>query len=56
MVAYLRADRRRMWGSLAVAVYLGLVIADFGWMWPLFSGGKLTYEQWHLHMWFPSWV
>jgi dolichyl-phosphate-mannose--protein O-mannosyl transferase len=56
VMAFLRADRRRMWGSLAVAVYLGLVVADFGWMWPLFSGGKLTYEQWHLHMWFPSWV
>lgn len=56
VVAYLRADRRRMWGSLGVAVYLALVIADFGWMWPIFTGGKLTYQEWHLHMWFPSWV
>ncbi|MEP6599856.1 MAG: phospholipid carrier-dependent glycosyltransferase [Actinomycetota bacterium] len=50
------AERRRLWGSLAVAGYLGLVIVDFAWMWPLFTGGLLTYEQWHLHMWFPSWV
>jgi len=34
--AYLAADRRRRWGALAVATYLGLVIADFAWMWPLF--------------------
>ena len=54
--ASLRADRRRRWGIAGVSVYLGLVIADFVWMWPLFTGMKLTYDQWHLHMWFPSWV
>jgi dolichyl-phosphate-mannose-protein mannosyltransferase len=56
VAAYLAADRRRMWGSLAVAGYLGLVVADFAWMWPIYTGGLLTYDQWHLHMWFPSWV
>jgi dolichyl-phosphate-mannose-protein mannosyltransferase len=25
-------------------------------MWPLFTGGLLTYNQWHAHMWLPSWV
>jgi dolichyl-phosphate-mannose--protein O-mannosyl transferase len=56
LAAYLAAERRRAWGSLAVAVYLGLVVADFAWMWPLYTGGLLTYNQWHAHMWFPSWV
>ena len=56
IAAYLAADRRRMWGSLTVAVYLGLVVADFAWMWPLYTGGLLTYNEWHAHMWFPSWV
>jgi dolichyl-phosphate-mannose-protein mannosyltransferase len=56
VVAYLAAERRRAWGSLAVAGYLGLVVADFAWMWPLYTGGLLTYNQWHAHMWFPSWV
>ena len=56
VAAFLAADRRRMWGSLAVAGYLGLVVADFAWMWPVYTGGLLTYDQWHLHMWFPSWV
>jgi dolichyl-phosphate-mannose-protein mannosyltransferase len=51
-----RSRRRRVWGAGGVAVYLGLVIADFAWMWPLFSGGLLTYAQWHAHMWLPSWV
>ncbi len=51
-----RAMRRRAWGAAAVAGYLGLVIADFAWMWPLYTGGLLTYAQWHAHMWLPSWV
>jgi dolichyl-phosphate-mannose--protein O-mannosyl transferase len=51
-----RLLRRRHWGIAGVSVYLGLVIADFAWMWPIFTGGLLTYEQWHLHMWLPSWV
>jgi dolichyl-phosphate-mannose-protein mannosyltransferase len=25
-------------------------------MWPIFTGGLLTYDQWHAHMWLPSWV
>jgi dolichyl-phosphate-mannose--protein O-mannosyl transferase len=50
------AVRRRRWGVIGVSVYLGLVIADFAWMWPIFTGGLLTYGQWHAHMWLPSWV
>jgi dolichyl-phosphate-mannose-protein mannosyltransferase len=48
--------RRRHWGVVGVAVFVGLVIADFVWMWPIFTGGLLTYGQWHAHMWLPSWV
>ncbi|HVU92569.1 MAG TPA: phospholipid carrier-dependent glycosyltransferase, partial [Jatrophihabitans sp.] len=48
---YERARRRRQWGVAGVSVYLALVIADFAWMWPLFTGGQLTYTEWHLHMW-----
>lgn len=51
-----RAEVRRRWGIAAISVFLALVIADFIWMWPLFTGGLLTYEQWHAHMWLPSWV
>jgi dolichyl-phosphate-mannose--protein O-mannosyl transferase len=50
-----RAVRRR-WGIAGVCTYLGLVVADFAWMWPIFTGGLLTYNQWHAHMWLPSWV
>ena len=48
--------RRRAVGAGLAGGYLGLVIVDFVWMWPLYTGGLLTYSQWHAHMWFPSWV
>lgn len=48
--------RRRAIGAGFGAGYLGLIVVDFVWMWPLFTGGLLTYTQWQAHMWFPSWV
>jgi dolichyl-phosphate-mannose--protein O-mannosyl transferase len=39
-----------------VVLWLGAVVADFIWMWPMFTGGLLTHEQWHQRMWFPSWI
>jgi dolichyl-phosphate-mannose-protein mannosyltransferase len=51
-----RQRRRRTWGLAAVSVFLALVIADFAWMWPIFTGGLLTFDTWHAHMWLPSWV
>ena len=50
------AHRRRTWGVAAVSGYLALVVVDFAWMWPIFTGGLLTYDVWHAHMWLPSWV
>jgi dolichyl-phosphate-mannose-protein mannosyltransferase len=51
-----QAWRRRRWGTAGVTVYLALVLVDFAWMWPLFTGGLRTYTEWHWHMWLPSWV
>ena len=51
-----RALTRRRWGQVGVAVYLALVVADFAWMWPILTGGVLTYDTWNAHMWLPSWV
>ena len=39
-----------------VTLWFGAVVADFVWMWPIFTGGMLTNEQWHERMWFPSWI
>ncbi len=50
------AERRRTWGIAGVSVFLALIVVDFAWMWPIFTGGLLTYDDWHAHMWLPSWV
>jgi dolichyl-phosphate-mannose--protein O-mannosyl transferase len=51
-----RARRRRLWGIGGVTVFLALVVVDFVWMWPIFTGGLRSYDVWHAHMWLPSWV
>jgi dolichyl-phosphate-mannose--protein O-mannosyl transferase len=53
---YDRRLRRRYWGIAGISAFLALVLADFVWMWPLFTGGLMSYDQWHAHMWLPSWV
>jgi dolichyl-phosphate-mannose--protein O-mannosyl transferase len=46
----------RLLRTIAVTVWLGAVVADFIWMWPLSTGGLLTHAQWQSRMWFPSWI
>ncbi|MBV9823488.1 MAG: phospholipid carrier-dependent glycosyltransferase [Actinobacteria bacterium] len=46
----------RLLRSAAVALWLGAVVADFVWMWPLFTGGMLTNHEWQLRMWLPGWI
>jgi dolichyl-phosphate-mannose--protein O-mannosyl transferase len=42
---------------LAVAVaYVGAIVADFIWMWPVLTDVMLTYGQWQDRMWFNSWI
>jgi len=42
--------------TAAVTLWLGAVVADFIWMWPIFTGGMLTSAEWRMRMWFPSWI
>lgn len=46
----------RLLRTALVTLWLGAVVADFVWMWPLFTGGMLTNHQWQLRMWFPGWI
>jgi len=48
--------RRRRWGLVAAGVVvLAVVVAAWWWM-PIWNGEVLTYRQWHLRMWMPTWV
>jgi len=46
---------RRGTGLLAVALYVGLVVANFVWLWPILNGESITESRWQAELWLPSW-
>ncbi|WP_327149650.1 dolichyl-phosphate-mannose--protein mannosyltransferase [Nocardia sp. NBC_01329] len=48
-------SERHSLGLLAVCLYLGLVIANFIWLWPILTGLPITAGNWQDHLWLPSW-
>lgn len=46
----------RLLRTVAVTLWLGAVLADFVWMWPIFTGGLLSYPHWYARMWLTTWV
>jgi dolichyl-phosphate-mannose--protein O-mannosyl transferase len=46
---------RRGTGMLAVALYVGLVVANFVWLWPILNGTPITPDHWQAELWLPSW-
>jgi dolichyl-phosphate-mannose-protein mannosyltransferase len=46
---------RRGTGLLVVALYVGLVVANFVWLWPILNGDSITEGHWQAELWLPSW-
>jgi dolichyl-phosphate-mannose-protein mannosyltransferase len=46
---------RRGTGLLVVSLYVGLVVANFAWLWPILTGGSITLQHWNAEIWLPSW-
>jgi len=46
---------RRQTGLLVVCLYVGLVVANFVWLYPILTGGAITETQWQNELWLPSW-
>lgn len=46
---------RRKTGILVVALYVGLVAANFAWLWPILNGTSITNGHWNAELWLPSW-
>ena len=46
---------RRQTGLLAVGLWVGAVVANFVWLWPILVGLPVTPEMWESQLWLPSW-
>ncbi|MCW2632947.1 MAG: glycosyl transferase family 39 [Pseudonocardia sp.] len=46
---------RRTTGLFVVALYVGAVIANFAWLWPILNGDSISAAQYHAELWLPSW-
>jgi len=40
---------------LAVALWVGLVVANFAYLWPILVGVPITPDAWDAQLWLPSW-
>lgn len=49
------SKERRTTGLLVVCLYLGLVVANFVWLWPILTALPISVESWHQQLWLPSW-
>ncbi|GAB2689687.1 dolichyl-phosphate-mannose--protein mannosyltransferase [Nocardia thraciensis] len=48
------SERQRL-NLLLVCLYVGLVVANFIWLWPIMTALPITVGNWHNHLWLPSW-
>lgn len=46
---------RRLLSIAVVAIYVGLVVANFIWLWPILVGSPITPERLTMETWLPSW-
>jgi dolichyl-phosphate-mannose-protein mannosyltransferase len=46
---------RRTTGLLVISLYVGLVVANFVWLWPVLNGDSITDTHWQMEHWLPSW-
>ena len=46
---------RRQTGVLVVGLWVGLVVANFIWLWPILTGAPITQAMWDAQLWLPSW-
>jgi dolichyl-phosphate-mannose--protein O-mannosyl transferase len=46
---------RRLTSVAIVAIYVGLVVANFIWLWPILNGDPITPDRLTMETWLPSW-
>jgi len=48
--------RRRTWGASVSGAFVVLVVLNFAWFWPIYTGGLITTQQWLERIWFKQWI
>ncbi|QIS20638.1 phospholipid carrier-dependent glycosyltransferase [Nocardia terpenica] len=48
-------SERRSVARLLICLYLGLVVANFAWLYPILTGLPITPATWSYELWLPSW-
>ncbi|HTU71004.1 MAG TPA: phospholipid carrier-dependent glycosyltransferase [Candidatus Baltobacteraceae bacterium] len=51
-----RRDFTRFWGIGAIAATVAVIAAAFVFFYPILAAVPLTWNAWHLRMWFPWWI
>jgi dolichyl-phosphate-mannose--protein O-mannosyl transferase len=46
---------RRLSSIAVVAIYVGLVVGNFIWLWPILNGDPITPDRLTMETWLPSW-
>ena len=47
---------RRMWGTAAAGAFVVLVVVNFAWFWPIYTGELITTPEWLERVWFKQWI
>jgi dolichyl-phosphate-mannose--protein O-mannosyl transferase len=48
--------QRRAWGAAAGGAYVVLVVLNFAWFWPIYTGELITTPEWLQRIWFKQWI
>ncbi|WNI15872.1 dolichyl-phosphate-mannose--protein mannosyltransferase [Actinacidiphila sp. ITFR-21] len=49
-------ESRRMWGAVAAGTLVLLIIWNFVYFFPIYTGMTIPYSSWQARMWFDSWI
>jgi len=50
------SSSRRLWGTAAAGAFVVLVVVNFAWFWPIYTGELITTPAWLERIWFKQWI
>ncbi len=50
------SEARRVWGTAAAGTFVVLVLVNFAWFWPIYTGELISTPDWLDRIWFRQWI